>query len=236
MKRNIAPLLGIALVVAIASTGVFYGLFVGKLKSTAMQGPQIVVAARALAPGERVAGTDVRLTVWPGDVPPGAFSDLDAVAGAKVTEALAAGDALVAAKLTATNRAQAARSVPSGFRAVSVSVSDSAGVVSMLRAGQKVDVQVVRAASPDTEVRTALQNLEVLLVDEPERRGNEVPRPVVTLLARPAEADVLALADSAARIRLILRNPDDGAHNRTSSVRLPGVMQGDLQPAPARGK
>lgn len=236
MKRNIAPLLGIALVVAIASTGVFYGLFVGKLKSTALQGPQIVVAARALAAGERVTGADVRLTAWPGDVPPGAFTDLETVAGARVTEALAAGDALVAAKLTATNRAQAARSVPSGFRAVSVSVADSAGVVSMLRAGQKVDVQVVRASNPDTEVRTALQNLEVLLVDEPERRGNEAPRPVVTLLARPAEADVLALADSAARIRLILRNPDDGVHHRTSSVRLPGVMQGDLQPAPARGK
>lgn len=235
MKRNIAPLLGIALVVAIASTGVFYGLFVGKLKSTAMQGPQLVVAARALAAGERVTSADVRLAAWPGDIPAGSFTDPVAVAGAKVTEALAAGDALVAGKLAATNRAQAARAVPSGFRAVSVSVSDSAGVISMLRAGQKVDVQVVRTGNQDTEVRTALQNLEVLLVDEPERRGNEAPRPVVTLLARPNEADVLALADSAARIRLILRNPDDGAQNKTSSLRLPGVMQGETQGA-GRGK
>jgi Flp pilus assembly protein CpaB len=236
MKRNLAPLLGIALVVAIASTGVFYGLFVGKLKSTALQGPQIVVAARALAPGERVAAADVRLAVWPGDVPAGAFTEIDSVSGAKVTEALAAGEALVAGKLAATNRAQAARSVPSGFRAVSVSVWDSAGVVSMLRAGQKVDVQVVRVGSQETEVRTALQNLEVLLVDEGERRGNEPVRPVVTLLARPNEADVLALADAAARIRLILRNPDDGVQNRTGAIRLAGVMQGETQPADPRAK
>ena len=33
MKKNLVPLLGIAFVVAIISTGIFYGLFVGKLKS-----------------------------------------------------------------------------------------------------------------------------------------------------------------------------------------------------------
>ncbi len=50
MKRNIVPLLGIAFVVAIISTGIFYGLFAGKLRSSVGELPvqSIVVAARTL--------------------------------------------------------------------------------------------------------------------------------------------------------------------------------------------
>ena len=54
MKRNMVPLLGIAFVVTIISTGVFYGLFAGKLRSSspALNGHPIVVAARELERGE----------------------------------------------------------------------------------------------------------------------------------------------------------------------------------------
>ena len=68
MKRNIVPLLGIAFVVAIVSTGVFYGLFAGRLKSSSSEitGQSIVVAAHDLQRGNRHAprippvGDDVR--------------------------------------------------------------------------------------------------------------------------------------------------------------------------------
>jgi Flp pilus assembly protein CpaB len=40
--------------------------------------------------------------------------------------------------------------------------------------------------------------------------------PTVTLLTNPADADVLALADSGARVRLALRNPlDESTRPRT---------------------
>ena len=68
----------------------------------------------------------------------------------------------------ATSQSGGGSGVPVGMRAVSVHLTDSTGVLALLRSGQKVDVQVVvgRGTKPDeTEVRTALENLTVLSVD-----------------------------------------------------------------------
>ena len=58
LKRKLVPLLGIAFVVAIVATGVFYGLFVGELKSatTLMSNQTILVAARDLPRGKQLEG------------------------------------------------------------------------------------------------------------------------------------------------------------------------------------
>ena len=58
---------------------------------------------------------------------------------------------------------------------------------------------------PETTVRTALEDLQVLAVNptgEGTSQGTILPS--VTLLAGPAQADVLAAADSGARVRLTL--------------------------------
>jgi len=118
--------------------------------------------------------------------------------------------------------------VPAGMRAVSVHVTDSSGVLALLRAGQKVDAQVVtgRGKSSDTAVRTALQSLTVLAVStQLEANGQSQQLPVVTLLAKPAEADVLALADSGANVRLTLRNPLDQETHSRSQLSLGAVMR-----------
>src|SRR3954463_13912703 len=90
MKKNLVPLLGIALVVAIISTGIFYGLFVGRLKSaTVAPGPTIVVAARNLERGAKLQAADVKLTPWGSPVlPKGAFSTLGKVDGLTLTSPL----------------------------------------------------------------------------------------------------------------------------------------------------
>ncbi|HWZ32594.1 MAG TPA: RcpC/CpaB family pilus assembly protein, partial [Bryobacteraceae bacterium] len=93
---------------------------------------------------------------------------------------------------------------------------------------QKVDVQVVtgRGDKGDTVVRTALEGLKVLSVTpQNELSSQGASLPVVTLLANPHEADVLALADSGARVRLALRNPLDDETRSRSPLGLPGVMR-----------
>ena len=65
-KNNLVNLLGIAFVVAILSTGIFYGLFVNKLSSNAGSGKTIVVAARPLKPGTILQAADVKTIPWPG--------------------------------------------------------------------------------------------------------------------------------------------------------------------------
>ncbi|MBZ5605652.1 MAG: hypothetical protein LAO79_25410, partial [Acidobacteriia bacterium] len=92
----------------------------------------------------------------------------------------------------------------------------------------KVDVQVVtgRGDRGDTQVRTALEGLKVLSVTpQAELSSQGATLPVVTLLANPHESDVLALADSGARVRLALRNPLDQETRSRTAIGLPGVMR-----------
>jgi Flp pilus assembly protein CpaB len=118
--------------------------------------------------------------------------------------------------------------VPAGMRAISVHVTDSTGVLALLRSGQTVDVQVVvgRGNAGGTEIRTALENLKVLsVITTPEQGSQGQNLPVVTLLAKPAQADMLALADSGARVRLTLRNPLDEETRSHGTLSLDSIMR-----------
>ncbi len=96
MKRNMVPLLGIAFVVAIISTGVFYGLFAGKLRSSSeLPGHAIVVAARDLDRGTVIQPSDLRVSEVQG-VLEGAFSKPEEAAGATLLTALKTDEPLLA--------------------------------------------------------------------------------------------------------------------------------------------
>ncbi len=234
-KNNLLKLLGIAFVVAIVSTGIFYGLFVTKLSSNT-GGKTLLVAAHALKAGTVLQAADVKSLPWPGaELPKGSFSNLSDVAGNTVFDAIGEDEPIFAAHL-ASARSGGGAGVPTGMRAVSVHVTDSTGVMTLLRAGQRVDVQVVvgrtGSDSKETQVRTALEGLKVLSVSlqpEPGSQGQNLP--VVTLLAKPADADVLAAADSGARVRLALRNPLDEETRGSGSLSLTTVMHSS-NPAP----
>jgi Flp pilus assembly protein CpaB len=229
-KNNIVKLLGVALVVAIISTGLFYGLFASRLSSNTGGGHNVVVATRPLKAGAVLVAADLKTVPWPGDhLPKGAYETADGVVGTTVFDPIGEEEPVLSAHL-ATAQSGGGSGVPEGMRAVSVHVTDSTGVVALLRGGQKVDVQVVtgRGLKPsETEVRTALENITVLsisAVSEPSSQGHN--EPVVTLLAKPADADVLAAADSGAVIRLALRNPLDNATRTRVALPLGAVMRG----------
>jgi pilus assembly protein CpaB len=226
-KKNLVTLLGIALVVALVSTGVFYGLFVTKLKSD--NGKTLVVAAKALEPGTVLAVADLKTISWPAqELPQGAFERTDQVAGKTLFTSLSPSEPILSARLASEDGSGQGAGVPAGMRAVSVHVSDSSGVLSLLHAGQKVDVQVLipRTNEAGAQLRTAIEDIAVLAVSaKPEPSSQGFSLPVVTLLAKPADADVLALADSGARVRLTLRNPLDSATRASTALTLPAVMQ-----------
>ncbi len=229
MKRNLVPLLGIAFVVAVASTGIFYGLFVGKLKSSApVATSNLVVAARALKAGTVLASEDLKAVPWAGEKTPyGTFGDPRKLVGNTVLGPVAEGEPLLSERIAGKEGSSDGSGVPRGFRAVSVHVSDSTGVLAILRPGNKVDVQVVTPKATDPEARTVLQDLTVLSVSTtPELAAqNGVSAPVVTLLAKPAEVDILALADAAARVRLTLRNSTDSEKVRTGYLALTSLLR-----------
>jgi Flp pilus assembly protein CpaB len=226
-KDNMGKLLGVALVVAIICTGLFYMLFAMKANS---QSGTIVVAAKALKAGMVLTPADLKTIAWPvPQLPPGAHRDPQEIVGNTVFDPMAQDEPVLSARL-ATQQSGGGAGVPVGMRAVSIHLTDSTGVLGLLRGGQRVDVQVVtgRGAKPDeTEVRTALENVAVLSVTlQPEQSSQGQNLPVVTLLAKPADVDILAAADSGGRVRLSLRNPLDPATHSRTSVSLGSVMRG----------
>ena len=227
-KKNLVTLLGIALVVALVSTGVFYGLFVTKLKSED-SGKTLVVAAKPLEAGTVLASGDVKAIAWTAaEIPQGAFERTDQVVGKTLFGTLSTSEPVLTSRLAATDGSGQGSGIPAGMRAISVHVSDSSGVMSLLHAGHHVDVQVIlpRTSAGGAQVRTTLEAVEVLAVDnKPEPNSQGFSLPVVTLLVKPSEIDTLALADSGARIRLALRNPLDTATRARTALSLPSLMQ-----------
>jgi pilus assembly protein CpaB len=227
MKKNdMVKLAGVGLVMAIMATGLVYGLFVNKLSSSTGSGKSLLVAAKPLKAGSVVQESDLEAMPWPAaDLPKGGFGDPKDVVGSTVFDSINAGEPIFASRLASGNAA-AGGGVPAGMRAVSVHVTDSTGVLAMLHSGHRVDVQVVHGKGTDIAVRTALENLAVLSVTpQVEQSSQGANLPVVTLLANPADADVLAAADSGARVRLLLRNPGDGEMRVRAPQTLDSVMR-----------
>lgn len=236
-KENLVKLVGVALVVAIISTGIFYGVFASKLNSDTGSGQTLVVAAKALKSGTVLVAADLKTISWPSpQLPKGAYQTPQELVGSTVFDSIAEEEPVLATRL-ASPQSGAGAGVPAGMRAVSVHVSDSSGVLALLRGGQKVDVQVVvgRGEKPgNVEVRTALEDMTVLSVQPQAEQGSQGQSlPVVTLLAKPAEVDVLAAADSGARVRLSLRNPLDRSARTSATLTLGNVMRSG-PPAAAR--
>jgi pilus assembly protein CpaB len=223
MKRNLVPLLVIAFVVAIISTGIFYGLFVARLRS----GPSspeksIVVAARNLDRGTVLQAADVKLAAWGGaDTPQGAFTAVGPVAGLTLIAPLQENEPVLQSRVAShTSGAGAGLGIAPGMRAISIHATDSSGIVSLLKPGYKVDVQLV---STQAELRTILQNIEVLAVSA--AGDGHGASPVITLLVDPEGADMAGLGDSTAHLRLTLRNPLDDSKPDLRRVTVPTILQ-----------
>jgi len=235
-KKNLITLLGIAFVVAIIATGLFYGLVVSKLEKAGKVEDSVVVAAHALKPGEVLVPSDVNLvprsTV---DALAEGFHSTAQVAGLVVMSPVATGMPLERSMVASKeSRRGAALGIPPGLRAVSVHVADSTGVVRMLQSGNRVDAQVVTEGMRrgTKALRTILQDLEVLRVEEePEASEDRPVLPVVTLLATPDAADALGVADAGARIRLVMRHPLDDQITDREPVALSAVFKNPPKPA-----
>jgi Flp pilus assembly protein CpaB len=233
MKKNLVPLLGIAFVVAIATTGIFYSLFVGKLGASASH--TVVVAAKDLKSGTTLSPELLKVTSVSTGSPEGAFTSTDQVVGRTLAHAVSEGDPVFAAGLVRASTSSS--SLPANHRAVSTHVTDSVGVLEMLHPGDHVDVQVLNAKDHgEGEIRTILENRVVLAVHaglDPTSYGAP-PAPVVTLLVDKNEAEALALADSTARVRLTLRNPEDTEHNLHAGLGFGKLLhEGAPKPDPA---
>jgi Flp pilus assembly protein CpaB len=228
MKRNMVPLLGIAFVVAIISTGVFYGLFAGKLRSSSeLPGHAIVVAGRDLDRGTVIQPSDLRVSEVQG-VLGGSFSKPEQAAGATLLTSMKANEPLLEDRVSqpASQAGGSGGLVPSGMRAVTLHIFESESVLNMLRPGSRVDLQAVSEKNGAAELRTVLESVQVLSVVAPDANGNRPAGAAVTVLLKAQDSDMVALADAGSRIRLALRNPLDEEATPRHSLTLAALFSG----------
>jgi Flp pilus assembly protein CpaB len=226
MKRNMVPLLAIAFVVAIISTGIFYGLFAGKLRSsTEIPSHSIVVAARDLDRGTVLQASDMRTSEATG-VLTGSFAKPQDAVGAVLMTPLKAGEPILAERVASRGPASAGGAnglVPAGMRALSIRVTESDGLMNLLRPGARVDLQAFSERDNRIQLRNVLENVEVLALT-PHDANSRTPGAVVTVLTRAQDADLAALADAGGSLRLALRNPFDPGSGQHRTLDLSDVF------------
>src|SRR5580692_1357140 len=184
MKKNWVPLLGIAFIVAIISTGVFYGLFAGKLRSSSeLPSHAIVVAAHDLDRGTILQASDLRVSEVQGAWAGGNWKADDA-AGATLLVTMKANEPLLEERITppASQATRTNDTVPSGMRAVTMHIFQSESLLNMLRPGSRVDLQAVSDRNGGTELRTVLENVQVMAVSAADGNGNRPQGAAVTIL------------------------------------------------------
>lgn len=215
MKKTLIPLLAVALVVAILATAVFYGLIADRLeppKTAQASTAQMVAAARPLERGKALDPQDLKLVEGACPMGPGkCLTDPGRLVGRLMVQPVVEGQILSESMLAKAETGELpSASIPTGWRAVTLHVADSSGVMTLLRAGDRVDVQAIGAREPGSqtmEIRMLMRDLEVIQIGPPEMGQSPVAgRPVITVLAPPVEADRLSLADATGRIRIVLRN------------------------------
>jgi pilus assembly protein CpaB len=105
--------------------------------------------------------------------------------------------------------------IPQGYRAVAVTITDVSGVAGLIQPGAHVDVLFTRPGTmAEAITSTILQNVKVLSIGRAAPTGQVVdlkaPRsPVATLVVTPEDVQKLELAKNEGRISLSLRNPLD---------------------------
>jgi Flp pilus assembly protein RcpC/CpaB len=125
--------------------------------------------------------------------------------------------------------------VPPRMRAVTLHVVESGTLLALLRPGSRVDIQAIADHSGVAELRRVLQDVEVVSAGPAEPMAGHALLPQVTVLVRPEQEDIVALADTASRVRIVLRNRQDRSGTAAVRLDLTSLFRGPLpvQVAPA---
>jgi len=223
MNRRLVTILLAAFVVAALCSVLVYRL-VGMRIAAAKPEPstRVVAAARDIKIGTVLSAPDLTTIQIMGSVPKSAILDAKNAIGRGVLSPMYAGEPVLDDRLAPMGSGGGlAATIKDGMRAIAVRVDQVVGVAGFVLPGMRVDV-LISGVPPsaatsggngnNTQVRTVLQNIEVLSAGtdiQKDAEGKPQQVQVVNLLVTPEQAQVLALASNETRIQLVLRNPLD---------------------------
>jgi len=224
MNRRLVTILLAAFVVAALCSVLVYRL-VGMRIAAAKPQPftRVVAAATDIKIGTVLSAPDLTTVQIMGTPPKSAILDAKNAIGRGVTSSLYTGEPILEDRLAPMGSGGGlAATIKDGMRAIAVRVDQVVGVAGFVLPGMRVDVLIsgvpptpgggAAGGANDTQVRTVLQNIEVLSAGsdiQKDAEGKPQQVQVVNLLVTPEQAQVLALASNETRIQLVLRNPLD---------------------------
>jgi pilus assembly protein CpaB len=247
MNRRLVTILLAAFVVAALCSVLVYRL-VGMRINAAKPQPstRVVAAARDIKIGTVLSAPDLTTIQIVGTAPKTAILDAKNAIGRGVTSTMYTGEPILDDRLAPMGSGGGlAATIKDGMRAIAVRVDQVVGVAGFVLPGMRVDVLIsgvppnpgAGGGNNNTQVRTVLQNIEVLSAGtdiQKDAEGKPQQVQVVNLLVTPEQAQVLALASNETRIQLVLRNPLD-----TKVAPVEGTAMTNLfvdQNAPATSK
>lgn len=195
-----------------------------------VDGPEVLVATRALPVGTILDATALQYKPWPKELVDNAYylrtnSDVKALAGTVVRSAVTAGQPITQGSLVKPgDRGFLAAALGPGMRAVTVPVSAQAAVAGFVFPGDRIDLVLTQSVSgggdgPPLKVsETIVRNMRVLATDQ--RTDNQVDEAgktvvktfsTVTVEATPKIAEQISVAQTLGSISLSLRSLADNS-------------------------
>jgi pilus assembly protein CpaB len=247
MNRRLVTILLAAFVVAALCSVLVYRL-VGMRIAAAKPQPatRVVAAAADIKIGQLLSAADLTTVQIQGTVPKTAILDAKNAIGRGVISPIFAGEPILDNRLAPVGSGGGlAATIKDGYRAIAVRVDQVVGVAGFVTPGMHVDV-LISGVPPNsqggggnnTQVRTVLQNMEVLSAGtdiQKDAEGKPQQVQVVNLLVTPEQAQVLALASNETRIQLVLRNPLDTKETKVQGTAMTNLFS-DQAPPPSKPK
>jgi pilus assembly protein CpaB len=233
--KKIALLVGallIAGITAFMAKNMFAGASAPQVVAAAIpqqqpQGPEILVATRALPVGTIIAADSFRYQPWPKDMIENVYylkgqADPASLAGTVVRNPVTAGQPLTQGALVKPGeRGFLAAALAPGMRAVTVPVSTINSVAGFVFPGDRVDLMLTQSVEGEGPAlrasETFARNLRVLATDQRTDSLNAEGKvevrnfSMVTLEATPKIAEKLVVAQTVGTLSLSLRSLADNA-------------------------
>jgi pilus assembly protein CpaB len=176
----------------------------------------VIVAAKPLKFGDKLAPADLKAQPWPGALPDNAFANPTDVVGDGERTALRdikEGEVILATAITGgAGRLASSTLLGPDMRAISLPVSETSGAGGFLAPGDRVDIFMTRKFDDDVAYAgLVVQGARVLAVGQTSDTSTAEPTIVksATVEVTPAEAQKIALAQSVGEIHLALRATGD---------------------------
>lgn len=202
-----------------------------------VDGPQVLVATRALPIGTILDATALKFQPWPKELVDGAYfikekTDLPSLQGTVVRNPITAGQPITQGALVKPgDRGFLAAALGAGMRAVTFKTSADSGVAGFVFPGDRIDLVLTSSVAgggdgmPLKVSETILRNLRVLATDQRTDNtagedGKSIVRTfnLVTIEATPKIAEQVAVAQTVGQLSLSLRSLADNASQLEEAI------------------